>query len=172
MGGITTATSTNLLYGTDGYVTVNGTDLGATIGNIEIEWSLTQSYPDLAQARGPVMGTGRVTDARFSCKVTITEWTYSVFSKFIGSWGYSTDASSEKIGGGSLKDVSEISNIVVTGITRNDGKAFKVTIPQAYVEVGNISLSEKEPTTLELTFIGLFTTSSPTTLPGYFQFAK
>lgn len=174
MGGISSATATNLIYGTDGFVTIGtpATDLGATIGDIEIEWSLTQFYPDLAQARGPVAGTGRVTEGTFSVKVTITEWTYAVLSKFIGSWGYSSDASSEKLGGGTLKNVTEVDSVVVTGITRNDNKAVRVTIPKAYVELGNPKFSEKEPTTLEVTFRGLFTTSNPDKLPGFIEIAK
>jgi hypothetical protein len=172
MGGISASTATQLLYGTDGYVTVAGTDLGSTTGDIAIEWSLTQYYPNIAQARGPVMGTGRVTEGKFSVKVTILEWTYAVLNKYIGSWGYSTSANSERLGGGSLKYVTEVSNVQISGMSRNDQKAILVTLPQAYIELGGVSFAEDKETSLEVTFNGLFTTSSPTTLPGYIDIAK
>ena len=171
-GGINANTATNLIYGTDGYMTVNSVDLGATKGDLEISWSLTQYYPDIAQARGPVAGTGRVTEGRFQVKVTILEWTYTVLSQFVGSWGYSSTATSEKIGGGSLKNLTEVNNVIITGITRNDNKAVRVTIPKAYVELGDIKFSEKEETSIDVTFIGLFTTTSPSTLPGYIEIQR
>jgi len=170
--GITAATATNLVYGTDGYVTVNGTDLGATSGGIAVEWSLTQYYPNIAQARGPVMGTGRVTEGKFSVKCTILEWTYAVLNKYIGSWGYSTSTNSERLGGGTLKYITEVTNVQVTAMSRNDQKAILITVPQAYVELGNIDFAEDKETSMDVTFIGLFTTSSPSTLPGYIEIAK
>lgn len=172
MGGITANTSTNLLYGTDGYLTVNGTDLGATSGDLEIEWTLTQYYPNIAQARGPVAGTGRVTEGTFKITVTIMEWTYAVLTKFIGSWGYSSTAASERLGGGDLKYVTEVDNVIVTGLTRNDQKAVAVTLPKAYVELGNVNFSEDKETTMQVTFTGLFTTTNPSRLPGYIEIAK
>ncbi len=172
MGGISSNTGNNILYGTDGYITVNGTDIGATEDAISIEWSVEQYYPDLAQARGPVAGTGRVVKGEFAIKCKMTEWQYAVLSLFCGSYGASSDANSEKIGGGVLGTIAEVSNVIVTGITRNDNKAFKATIASAYVELGNIELSESKETVLEVTFKGLYTTSAPKTLPGFVQFQR
>ena len=172
MGGISATTGNNILYGTSGYLTVAGTDIGATEDAISVEWSIEQYYPDLAQARGPVAGTGRVIKGDFKIKCKITEWQYTVLSLFCGSYGASSDANSEKIGGGVLGTVTEVANVIVTGITRNDGKAFKATIPSAYVELGNIELAESKETIMELTFNGLYTLAAPTTLPGFIQFQR
>ena len=67
-GGISASTGDNILYGTDGYVTIGTTDLGATQDSISVEWSVEQYYPDIAQARGPVAGTGRVIKGEFKIK--------------------------------------------------------------------------------------------------------
>lgn len=171
MGGISASTGNNILYGTDGYITVNGTDIGATEDAISIEWMVEQYYPDLAQARGPVAGTGRVVKGEFKIKCKMTEWQYSVLSVICGSYGASSDANSQKIGGGSLGTITETTNVIVTGVTRNDNKAFKATIASAFMEVGNIELAESKETILEVTFNGLYTTSAPKTLPGFIQFA-
>src|ERR1043165_7880671 len=99
MGGISSLTGNNILYGTDGYITVNGTERGATEDAVSIEWMVEQYYPDLAQARGPVAGTGRVVKGEFKIKCKMTEWQYSVLSVICGSYGASSDANSQKIGG-------------------------------------------------------------------------
>lgn len=171
MGGISATTGNGLLYGTDAYLTVGTTDLGATEDAISVEWSVEQYYPDLAQARGPVAGTGRVVKGEFKVKVKLTEWQYAVLSQLCGSYGTSSDANSETLGGGTLGTITEVTNVKVTGATRNDGKAFLVTIPKAYVELGNIELNEAKETILEVTFNGLYTTSAPKTLPGKISFA-
>jgi hypothetical protein len=171
MGGISSNTGDRILYGTDGFLTVGATDLGATEDEISVEWSVEQYYPDLAQARGPVSGTGRVVKGEFKIKAKLTEWTYAVLSQLCGSYGTSSDANSEQLGGGTLGTVTEVSDVRVTGVTRNDGKAFIAHIPKAYVELGNIGLNEAKETVLEVTFNGLYTTSAPKTLPGKVTFA-
>ena len=70
-----------------------------------------------------------------------------------------------------LGTVTEVDNVVVTGVTRNDGKAFQATIPTAYVEIGNIELAEAKESTLEVTFMGLYTLTDPKKLPGYLEIA-
>lgn len=172
MGGISANTAYNILYGTDGYVTVNGNDIGATVGEITIEWGVTQTYPDLAQARGPVAGTGRTTEGFFRIRVTLAEWDYDNLQHVMGSIGADSSGASEKFGGATLGDVVEVDNVKVTGVLRQDGKAFEATIPKAYVEVGNITLAEGDITTLEVTFHGLYTTDAPKTLPGYIEIEK
>lgn len=171
MGGISATTGNNILYGTDGFLTIGSTDLGATQDSISIEWMVEQYYPDLAQARGPVAGTGRVVKGEFKIKCKLTEWQYTVLSMFCGSYGASSDANSQKIGGGVLGTVTEVSNVKVTGITRNDGKAFQAVVATSFVEIGNIDLAEGKESTLEVTFNGLYTTTNPKTLPGFIQFA-
>ena len=170
MGGISTNTGNRILYGTDGYVTIGTTDLGATVDALSVEWSVEQYYPNLAQARGNVAGTGRVVKGDFSIKCKLTEWQYATLSLFAGSLGLSSDANSEKIGGGVLGTITEVSNVKVTGVSRNDGKPFIATIPSAYVELGNIELNEDKETVLEVTFKGLYTTAAPKTLPGSIAF--
>lgn len=50
MGGVTTTTIGSTLYGTDGYVRpVNGVDIGATIGDITVEFGAAHYYPDYAR---------------------------------------------------------------------------------------------------------------------------
>lgn len=172
MGGISSSTGSNILYGTDGYVTVNGTDVGATEGDIVVQWSLTQYYPDLAQARGPVSGTGIVSEGTFNVTVTLAEFSWTNLSVVMGSLGATSTGTSYKFGGSALNDVTEVSNVAVVGVSRNDGKAFTAIIPTAYVEIGNLNLSEGKESTIEVTFHGLYTTALPTTLPGSIQFQK
>lgn len=172
MGGISSTTGNNILYGTDGYVTVNAVDVGATEGDIVVEWSLTQYYPDLAQARGPVSGTGIVSEGTFSITVTLAEFSWTNLSQVMGSLGATSTGTSYKFGGSALNDITELDNVVVTGVARNDGKDFLAVITKAYVEVGNLSLSEGKESTLEVTFHGLYTTAAPTTLPGAIYFEK
>ena len=169
--GISANTPGNLLYGTDGYLTVNGVDLGATIDAIGVEWGIEQYYPDLAQARGSLSGTGKVTKGEFRIKCKLAEWQYAVLSTLCGSYGTSSDANSETLGGGILGSVTEVTNVILSGVTKNSGKAFMEVIPKAYVELGNIELNEAKETVLETTFHGLFIASTPTKLPGYLSFA-
>jgi len=172
MGGISANTPGRIVYGTDGFVTVNGTDLGATLGPIEIRMNAEHYYPDLAQARGPVAGTGKVTGGTFSVTVTLAEWDYDNLSAAMGSIGADSSGASEKFGGATLDDAVEVDNVIVTGITRKDGKAFVATIPKAYVEVGDITLEEGKEAGLQITFHGLYTTTSPDVLPGYIEIEK
>lgn len=172
MGGISSSTSNNLLYGTNAYLTVNSQDIGATLGDVEIAWGITQYYPDIAQALGPVAGTGKVTEGSFSVKVTISEWSWTILNEVVGSIGADSSGTSYKLGGASLGSISEISDVIVTGLTRNDGKEFKATITSAYVDVGDITLTKGSETGLELTFHGLYTTSNPDQLPGKIEIEK
>lgn len=167
------ATNKNyILYGTDGYVTVNSTDLGHTIGDIPIELSTEEYYPDLSRARGPVMGTGRIVAAASKITVTLAEWQYATLSTLFSS-GASSDANSEKIGSGTLGTITELTNIIVTGVTRNDGKAFRVTIPYGRATSPIAStLAEAAESGLEVTFEGLFTDAAPKTMPGWIEIAK
>lgn len=167
------ATNSNyILYGTDGYVTANSTDLGHTLGEIEVELSTEEYYPDLSRARGPVKGTGRIVGAASKVTVTLAEWQYATLSTLF-SMGASSDANSEKIGSGALGTITEIANIIVTGVTRNDSKAFRVTIPFARVTSPlAASLAEASETGLEVTFEGLFTDAAPATMPGWIEIAK
>lgn len=172
MGGISSTTPNDILFGTDGYVTVNSVDLGATLGDITVEWGYTPYYPDLAQARGPISGTGKVTDGFFRVQVTIAEWMWTALTQVMGSMGSTSSGDSYKLGGATMGAMVEVSNVIVTGVQKNSGKDFKATIATAYVVPGNIVLSEKKETGLQLTFEGLYTTSTPTTLPGYIEIEK
>lgn len=172
MGGISATTPNDILYGTDGFMTVNAVDLGATIGDITVEWGVTHYYPDLAQARGPVSGTGIVTDGFFRAQVTIAEWKWTQIAEVMGSIGSVSSGDSYKLGGRALSTAVEVSNVIVTGVQKNGGKDFRATIPKAYVTVGGIVLSETKETGLQLTFEGLYSTAAPTTLPGYIEIEK
>lgn len=172
MGGISANTAGKLLYGTDGYVTANGTDLGATSGDIAVEMATEEYYPDLMQARLPLAGTGKVIGAGGKVTVTMEEWAYSVLS-LLFSVGASSDADSEKIGSGALGTITEIDNVIVTGVSRNDGKAFKVTMAKARVTSPvQATLSEKQETGLEVVFEALGTPSAPSTMPMWIEFDK
>ena len=172
MSGITTNTQNGLLYGTNGYMTVDGTDLGATRGEFQVEWSLEMYYPDLAQALGPVSGTGRVIKGEFRLRATLTEWTYAILSRVMGSYGVSSEGTSERIGSARLGPITEVDNVVLTGIRRNDNKGVRITIPRAYVQVGNLTISKSQETGVEVTFEGLYTAANPERLPGYIEIEK
>lgn len=172
MGGISSNTGNYILYGTDGYITVNGTDIGATIGDISIEMSAEEYYPDIAQARGPLAGTGRIVGATGQVTVTMAEWNYTVLSSLF-SLGHGSDSNSEWIGSGTLGTITELDNVVVTGVTRNDGKAFMVTIEKARVTSPvSTTLAEGEESGLEVTFEALYTLSNPSTYPMYIKMEK
>ena len=159
-----------ILYGQDAYVTVDGVDMGATVGPMSISWNVTHYYPSLNQARGPVEGTGRIIAGSFSIKVTMAEWQYNVLCLVCGSYGIASDANSMRFGGGELGAITELSNVVVTGVIRNDGRTFSAVLPHAYTVVGNIELNEDKETTLDVTFEGLHSALTPKILPGYITF--
>lgn len=172
MGGISANTGNYILYGTNGYMTVNGTDVGATIGDIAIEMATEEYYPDLAQARGPVSGTGKIIAGTGKITATLAEWNYTVLSA-LHHLGASTDANSETIGSGTIGTITELTNVIVTGVSRNDGKAFKATIAKARVTSPiSATLSEKQESGLEVTFEALYTLNSPSTYPMWVQFSK
>ena len=172
MGGISATTPNDILYGTDGYCTVDSVDLGATLGDITIQWGYTPYYPDLAQARGNVSGTGIVTDGFFRATVTIAEWKWTQLAKVMGALGAVSSGDSYKLGGAAMAAMVEVNNVIVTGVQKNSGKDFRATIPVAYATPGDVVLSEKKETGLQITFEGLFTAAAPTKLPGYIEIEK
>ena len=164
--------STKIVYGNGGYVTVNNTDLGHYLGDIAVELSTEEYYPDLARALGPVSGTGKVTSGAAKLDVTLAEWQYSILSTLF-SMGASSDANSEKIGSGSLGTITELTNVIATGFSRNDGKAMRVTIPKARVTSPvPVTLARGKESGLKVTFEGLFTDAAPSTMPGWLEIAK
>lgn len=172
MGGVTTTTIGNTLFGTDGYVTVNGTDIGATVGDITVEWGAAHYYPDYAQARGPLQSSGVVLDGFFRVKVVMAEHSWTTLSAVMGSVGSDSTGASYKFGGQAMAIPVEVTNVEVVGVRRNDGKAWKATIPAAYTEFSELVLSEKAESGLEVTFHGLYTVAAPTTLPGAIYIEK
>jgi len=172
MGGISANTANHLLYGTDGYVSVNSTDIGATTGDIVVEMATEEYYPDLMQARLPLAGTGKIIGASGKITVTMAEWNYAVLAT-LHSLGHSSSANSEQIGSGALGTITELDNVKVEGVTKNDGKAFRVTMAKARVTSPlSATLSEKQETGLEVVFEALGTTSAPNTFPMYIEIAK
>lgn len=172
MGGITTSTENNILYGTHAYMTVNNIDIGATTGDFGIEWEQTQYYPDFTQALGRVKGTGKVTAGQFRLTTTMTEWNYDVLKVIMASYGYSDSGDSERIGAGTQGTVTELPNVILTGFSRNDGKAVRVTIPYATVTIGNPTLNKTGHAEFQVTFDGLYTAAAPDDLPGKIEFEK
>lgn len=172
MAGISSTTPNDILFGTDGYCSVDGVDLGALLGDITIQWGYTPYFPDFAQARGPVSGSGIITDAFFRATVNIAEWKWTQLTKVMGSIGSTSSGDSYKLGGQTMSSMVEVSTVIITGVQKNSGKDFKATIAKAYVIPGDIVLSEKKETGLQLTFEGLYTAAAPTTLPGYIEIEK
>jgi len=170
MGGISTNTGNYILYGTNAYVTVNGVDLGATIGDIAVNMQTEEYYPDLFQARGPVSGTGKIIGASGSVTVTMAEHNWTVLSA-LWSAGSGSDASSQMIGSGTLANITELNNVIVTGASRNDGKLFVVTIPKARATSPvAITLSESQESGIEVTFEALFTLNAPDKMPMWIKY--
>ena len=172
MGGITSNTDKGLVYGTNGFLTVNSVDLGATLGDFSVEWMVEQYYPDIAQALGPVSGTGRVVKGEFRIKTQLAEWTYAVLAQILSTYGASSDANSETIGGGELGLITEVDNVVLTGLHRNDGKPVRISILKAYVEADNLSVSKSKETGIGVTFHGLYNATEPSQMPGKIEFGK
>lgn len=170
MGGISTSTGNYILYGTNAFVTVNAVDLGATIGDIAVNMQTEEYYPDLYQARGPVSGTGKIIGASGSVTVTMAEHNWTVLSA-LWSAGSGSDASSQMIGSGTLANITELTNVIVTGASRNDGKLFAVTIPKARATSPvAITLSESQEAGIEITFEALFTLNAPDKMPMWIKY--
>lgn len=172
MTGITAVTKDCVMYGHNGYLKVTAVDVGATVGDFQVEWGADQYYPDLHQAMGPVVGTGKITGGFFRLSCTIAEFDYTNLVNVLGDVGADSTGSSEKFGGKALENVSEVTDVVLYGVERNDAKDVMVTIPAAYVEVGSIGFSKTGESTLELTFHGLYAAATPSTLPGYIEIEK
>lgn len=172
MGGISANTSGKLLYATNGYLTVNGTDVGATLGEFSIEMAAETYYPDLAQAPMPVAGTGKVISASGKITATLAEWTYNVLSALYAQFG-SNSSTSETIGSGSIGTITELDNIIITGITRNDGKAFKCTMVKGRITSPiAATLSKSQEAGIEVTFESLSVVNAPSVFPMFIQFEK
>lgn len=172
MGGISAGTANAILYGTDAYFTVDGTDFGATEGDVEIEMTQELYYPDFAQALGPVAGTGRVIAASGRITVTMAEMKYASLQK-LSHVGYSSDASSEYIGKGDVRYINEVNQVIVTGASRNDGKAFMAVIPVAVMTNPiTLGLSKSKESSISVTFEARYELTTPQKMPMYIAFAK
>lgn len=168
----TTIDGTKLLYGTDGYLTVNSTDVGATEGDFEVTMNTTEYYPDLHQSLLPLAGTGKIIGADGSIKTKLTQYTYSVLSTLF-SVGASSDANSEKIGSGALGTITELNNVVLTGLQRNDGRPVRITMAKARVTGGiTLTLSKKQNASMDVEFKPLGVTSAPNTFPMWIEIGK
>lgn len=168
----TTIDGTKLLYGTDGYLTVNAVDVGATEDDFEVSMDATEFYPELHQALMPIAGTGKIIGADGEVTVKIAQFAYTTLSTMY-SLGASSDASSEKIGSGALGTISELDNIILTGMSRNDGKAFRVTMAKGRVSSPiKLTLSKKKNASLAITFKPLAVASAPSRFPMWIEFAK
>lgn len=167
-----TIDSTKNLYGTDGFLTVNAVDVGATEDDFEVSMDTTEFYPDLHQALMPLAGSGKIIGADGELTVKITQFVYTLLSTLF-SMGASSDANSEKIGSGLLGTVTEIDNVILTGLSRNDGKAVRVTMAKARVSSPfKLTLSKKKNASLALTFKPLALATAPSRFPMWIEFAK
>ena len=169
---ITSSTAGNILYGTNGYMTANSVNLGATEGDFSVEWGAEHYFPDLFQAFGELSGTGKVTKGFFRLKTTLAEFGWTNLSAILAELGADSSGSSYKFGGGTMGDLVELTNVILLGLTRNDGKPVRVTLPKAYVEVDAIAFSKAKESTLPVTFFGLYTATDYNKLPGYVEIAK
>jgi hypothetical protein len=128
-------------------------------------------YPDLMQARLPLSGTGKIIGATGKITVTLAEWNYAVLSTLY-SLGASSNASSEQIGSGALGTITELTSVVVLGVSKNSGKAWKATLAKARVTSPlSATLSESQESGLEVVFEALGTSSAPSTHPMMIQMA-
>ncbi len=172
MGGISANTASNLLYGTNGYVSVNSTDIGATIGDFKFEFTQETFYPDIAQAPMAVAGTGKVISAGAKLTVSLTEWQYTVLSTLFASYG-TNSTTSYTIGSGSIGAVTELDNVILTGIEKNSGKDVRVTLVKARITSAlGATLSKKENASIEVTFEALSVVNSPATFPAFIEMEK
>lgn len=164
--------ATKIVYGTDCYITVDGTDLGHLLGDVEIEMTPEPYYPDFSRARGRISGSGRIIGAEGKITGTLAEWQYAILSTLY-SLGNSSDANSEKIGSGSLGTVTELTNVIVTGFTRNDAKPMRATIAKAIVTSPvATTLAESQESGLSVTFEALYTDAAPKTFPMFIEIGK
>jgi len=84
--------------------------------------------------------------------------------------GASSTADSQKLGSGTLGTITELTNVIILGFTKNNGKDMKVTIPKARVTSPLASTVQKgENSTLEVTFESLVTGGAPKTMPMWIE---
>lgn len=163
IGGISAATPGNMLRLHKGYVTVNGTALGARPdGDITIGITTVKDYPDLSGAIDKVRGTGAVVEASGTVQVTLNEFSYAVLCVVLGDVGYDSSGSSNKIGGQTVGTVHELADVTLTGLNKADGKAVEVTIAYAEVTVDSLA-GGNSPVQYQATFSTLVDPSTPTT---------
>ena len=168
----TTFDSTKMLYGTDGYLTVNNVDVGATEDDFEVSMDTTEFYPELHQALMPLAGSGKIIGADGELTTKITQFVYTILAAMF-SFGASSDANSEKIGSGLLGTVTEMDNVVLTGLSRNDGKLVRVTMAKARVTSPfKLTLSRKKNASLSITFKPLGLSTAPSRFPMWIEFQK
>lgn len=172
MGGTSASTANNLLYGTNGYMTVSGTDLGATVGEFSFEFNQETYYPDLAQAPMPIAGTGRVISASGKLTVTLAEWQYTVLSTLFASYG-ANSTTSETIGSGAIGTVTELDNVTLLGIEKNSGKDVKITLIKSRITSPlGATISKSQEAGIEVTFETLSVINAPNIFPAMIQMEK
>jgi len=141
------------------------------MGDIEIEMSTEQFYPELRPSRGAIAGTGRVVGAAGKITCTMSEWNYTVLASLF-SLGASSTANSSRIGSGAIGAITELSNVQIVGLTRNDGKAVRVTMARARVTSPvATTFSSNENAAIELVFEALFVATAVRTFPMWIEIA-
>ncbi len=172
MGGLSSTTANNMLFGTNAFMTVGGTDIGALLGELQVEMTNEQYYPDIAQAPMPVSGTGKVITAGGKITVTMAEWQYTVLSTLFANYG-SNSSTSYTIGSGSIGAVTELDNVIITGAQKNSGKNFKVTMVKGRITSAlAATLSKKQEASIEVTFEALSVVGNPSVMPMWIEMEK
>lgn len=175
MGGLSSDTVNYLVIAPGAYVTVGGTDIGALVNEIVYRVRREIYHPDLYGAKGEIKGTGHDIRAVPELTFTMTEFEYAKLQKAMARVGADSDANSEWIGGGTIGAISDTDypEVKVLGVTRHDGKAIEVVLNQAYISnEPEVTFSDREDSTIEVTFTGVYTAAAPTTFPAKLYIAK
>ena len=175
MGGLSTNTPSYLLLAAGAYVKVGSTDIGALMG--EITWSTRREvyHPDLFSSKGNIKGTGHVTKETAQLTFTMTEFEYAKLAAALVGMNPNSDANSEMIGAGTVGKMAdaEYPSIEVLGMNRHDSKVVEIKLDQAFLANDpEIVLSDREDSTIELTFEAVYLANTATTRPWLVKIDK
>lgn len=171
MGGLSATSQNFLVLGDGAYVTVGGVDMGALSGESSVRfWTeMTTYHPDIYGAKGEIKGTGHDVKAVPKMSFTFLEIDYLKFQELWNRIGTSSDASSEKIGDGTIGRIADANyqEVIVTGAQRHDLEPIVIILDQAYISNNpDFSLSDRTDTMIEVELTGVYLATAPHTFPA------
>ena len=164
--GISATTPNRLLFGA-GALSVGGTSVGATTGEVAFTVERDLYFPELNGAAGKVQGTGWVVSERATLKVTVSEFTMFNLGAALPGLQWSSNATSEATVASSVGCIDSTEYVAVVWTGQDcDGDNVTLTLNQAIMtENLDVSFSNSEEAKFDLTFEATYTTADPDARP-------